>query len=1156
MYGMKHDVDALLGARSWYSLMDGALSPADLCARAAAGGWGALALTDTENLYALPDFADAAADAGIKPIAGARLELGGRGAQGEGCAGGPDGGPRGSIRAYCLDVRGYRRLCGILSRVLAWKVPRQRLGALRVRPPEPGEESDADADVPDNGWWAATSAAVATPAAARDTPEAGGGRASQSACPAARPDLLRDLAEGGWDGLALSSPDPAVLEALARAGAAHSGCGAARRLYAAIAPGRPQEAAVAAARRLGLPLLAEHPARFDGPGDRRRWVLLRAVAERSRLQDVGTGAAGAGTGPGPEADFMGARRAAALLSAFPEARAAARLLAEEAASADSFLSRRPVFPPFKGMAEPEAFDLLRGLCAEGALRRYGGLHSDVARRLEKELAIIRAKGFSSYFLVVRDIVLRCPRTCGRGSAASSIVSYLLGLTHVEPLAQDLFFERFLNEGRTDPPDIDIDFPWDERPALLASVFADFRGSAAMVADHCTFSVRGSVREAALALGMGADEVRNAGKALRLGTKADLSGPLSEAAGLLYGVPRYIGSHPGGVVITPGPITDYAHVQPSPAGIPVLAWEKDGTERAGLVKIDLLGNRSLAVLRDCIAQVGGGGRVGVLQVEGGRSRVEGGRSRVEGDARPRPDDGRRAETDGPRLEWGFDPFPGGAARMLLESGDTMGIFYVESPATRRLLRKMGTADYAHLVAASSIIRPAANRYIDEYVRRLRGSAWKPLPEAVERTLVETYGIMVYQEDVARVAMAAAGFSAPEADGLRKALTKKRSGALLQDFRDRFARGCAARGVGSADTEELWNMMKSFDGYSFCKAHSASYALVSYRLAWMKAMHPAVFMAAVINNGGGFYGTQAYVGEARRLGLAVLPPHVNLSDAGFRVEGGGRALRVGLRQVRDLSAALCARLVQGSAGGGAPGTEAPRTPRWPDLAGLLREARPTRTELRALVRSGCLDGLPAEEGGPPLTRPQALWFLHQCASASGQAGKTPSRRGAELVATFPEPPAFIREYGQAERLEDEARFLGLIVSTLPASLYRRRAEMVAARRALPPPVLPGALGRLRGARASLAGTLIAAKTVASSGGAPMAFVTLEGEDGVFDLVLFPDAYAQALPVLESHHAFLASGRVTEEFGVPSLRVERLEGLNRAPARHLPMAPDSRV
>lgn len=1154
MYGMNHESNALLGARSWYSLMDGALSPANLCARAARGCWGALALTDTENLYALPEFADAAVAAGLKPLAGARLELGGGGAQDEG-----------SIRAYCLDVRGYRRLCGILSRVLAWRVPRQRLGALRVRPPEPGDESDADG--PDHGWWAANATAAV---AERNEPEArgtgagpasGAGRASRSGCPVARPDLLRDLAEGGWDGLALSSPDPAVLDALARAGAA----GAARGLYAAIAPGRPQEAAVAAARRLGLPLLAEHPARFDGPGDRRRWALLRAVAERSRLRDAGPGAAGVVSCPGPEADLLDARRAAAMLSAFPEARAASWRIAEEAAPADSFLSRTPVFPPYKGMAEDEAFDLLRRLCVQGAARRYGGMPPDAARRLEKELAIIRAKGFSSYFLVVRDIVLRCPRTCGRGSAASSIVSYLLGLTHVEPLAHDLFFERFLNEGRTDPPDIDIDFPWDERPALLDSVFADFRGSAAMVADHCTFSVRGSVREAALALGMSAEDIRRAGKALRLGAKADLPEPLSEAAGLLYGTPRYIGSHPGGVVITPGPITDYSHVQPSPAGIPVLAWEKDGAERAGLVKIDLLGNRSLAVLRDCIAQVGG--------------EVEPRARQVEGD--------RRA----PLLEWGFDPFPGGAARMLLESGDTMGIFYVESPATRRLLRKMGTADYAHLVAASSIIRPAANRYIDEYVRRLRDARWKPLPEAVERTLEETYGIMVYQEDVARVAMAAAGFSAAEADGLRKALTKKRSGSLLEDFHAHFLEGCAAHGVGPEDSDELWNMMKSFDGYSFCKAHSASYALVSYRLAWMKAMHPAVFMAAVINNGGGFYGTQAYLGEARRLGLAVLPPHVNLSGVGYRVERDGRALRVGLRQVRDLSAALCARLAGSpTVSGPGPTVSGPGPAvRWPDLMSVVNGASPTRNELRALVRSGCLDGLPAEEGGPPLTRPQALWFLHQCAARGGigrsdgagdaavrtrtaKAGSSRAGTAAsgELIATFPDPPAFIKEYGRAERLEDEARFLGIIVSALPASLYRRRAELVAARRGLPPPVPSGALAGLRGMRASLAGTLIAAKTVAASGGAPMAFVTLEDEDGVFDLVLFPDAYADALPILGSNHALLASGRVTEEFGVPSLQVERLEGLNRTgstapeggrgiegPApRHLPMAPGSRV
>ena len=362
---------------------------------------------------------------------------------------------------------------------------------------------------------------------------------------------------------------------------------------------------------------------------------------------------------------------------------------------------------------------------------------------------------------------------------------------------------------------------------------------------------------------------------------------------------------------------------------------------------------------------------------------------------------------------------------------MGVFYIESPATRQLLLKMGSVDYRRLVAASSIIRPAANKWIGEYVRRLRGGSWRRLPPAVEETLKETYGIMVYQEDVSRVAMAAAGFDAVLADGLRKVLTKKRKGGALEDFKGRFLAGCAAAGIDGRDSSELWDMMLSFDGYSFCKAHSASYALVSYRLAWMKAHYPAIFMASVINNGGGFYGVQAYIGEARRLGLEILPPHVNASAADYRVEqvlpSDGRhskrcALRVGLSQVRELSRPTLERLL---AERGRLGAE--RGGGFVSLAEFDALVQPKLPELRALVRSGCLDGLPARAGGPPLGRPQALWALHRIRERAG-AGL---ERGLELIEDSWEPPSWIKDYGPSTRLADEAE----LPRPRPGGLSRR-------------------------------------------------------------------------------------------------------------------------
>ena len=338
------------------------------------------------------------------------------------------------------------------------------------------------------------------------------------------------------------------------------------------------------------------------------------------------------------------------------------------------------------------------------------------------------------------------------------------------------------------------------------------------------------------------------RAFRQGRFDDIPSYVREAASRIRGAPRNLGTHCGGVVITPGPITDYTHVQISPLGYPVIAWEKDATEEAGLVKIDLLGNRSLAVLRDTLELVdrnhGVQPRVGELRPAGGSRH-----------ARPdrRGTDRRACSTSSPRLRASCSA-------------------------------KMQRGDYENLVIASSIIRPAANKYIQTFVKRLRGAPYRPLHPLIEQTLAETFGVMVYQEDVSRVAIDLAGFPIEEADRLRKILSKKDRALKLPDMRERFFHGARARGVAEETIVKVWDMILSFDGYSFCKAHSASFAQVSYRVAYLKRFYPLEFMASVINNGGGFYGRQTYLDECRRMGFPILPPDVNAEPVG--VHGGGR------------------------------------------------------------------------------------------------------------------------------------------------------------------------------------------------------------------------------------------------------------------------------
>ncbi|MFH2113105.1 MAG: PHP domain-containing protein, partial [Spirochaetota bacterium] len=1026
-----YDNIPFLGARTYFSLMTGAASPERVCTFAQAAGYGAVALNDANNLHGLPEFVDAAMAAGIKAIAGASIEERGRSL----------------CRIWCMNRRGFSRLCIILSGILG---------------------------------------------------NAGGSLY----------DPIADLAENGWDGLAIASDDPVVLGRLAAAlpdskkaaGATASVEGFWSRPFVAVGCTGGSMLASRLAARLGLPALALAGGTVFDSADGERLRLLSAVARRITLSAL----------PDDQArlDALKAPSAAAAsssFSAFPGALAAARRLAAVAAPAQDFFSSPPVFPSYHGMDETAAFSALRSLCAQGATRRYPpeglGLPG-VEARLRRELGIIRTKGFASYFLVVKDIVATCPRTCGRGSAASSIVSYLLGITHVDPLAHDLFFERFLNEGRVDPPDIDVDFPWDERPAVLQRVFRDYAGRAAMVADHCRFSGRSKVREAALALGKNLDEVDNLVRAWRHGGAEALPPELAHTSSLLAGVPRYIGTHPGGVVITPGPIRDYTHVQPSPAGLPVLAWEKDGTERAGLVKIDLLGNRSLAVLRDCINLVTPGHQLPGHQSSVAPGLPAGGTpSQPAGSASGQPAEEAQPVADVESAWERFDPLSEPSARTLIEAGNTIGIFYIESPATRQLLGKMRTADYEHLVVASSIIRPAANSYINEYVRRLHGAPWPHLAAPAEDALAETHGIMVYQEDVSRVAMAAAGFDAVEADGLRKALTKKRKSPAISSFRERFMAGCAVRGVPVDDAGKLWDMMLSFDGYSFCKAHSASYALVSYRLAWMKANHPGAFIVSVINNGGGFYGIQTYVDEAVRLGYAVLPPDVNHSAVKYEardekpapscvtepVSGTSPArgsIRAGLMQITGLDRDTACRIV----------AERQNRGHYAGFADFLSRIRPSYDDCRVLVRSGALDGQGAADGD--LSRPAMLWVYHHWRRAAMRGGIANSRGGAhsrgganssgiahsdgpELFSAW-RPPACIHDYPPATKLADESAFLGVLLTVRPAALFAGRARRLAAGLGWPDPVPSCELAGLVGRPVSMLGVATAGKDVMAASG----------------------------------------------------------------------------
>ncbi|MFO7707119.1 MAG: DNA polymerase III subunit alpha [Desulfobacterales bacterium] len=864
----------------------------------------------------------------------------------------------------------------------------------------------------------------------------------------------------------------------------------------------------AAARRLGVAVVAVPGSFFLRPEEFAVHRILRAIACNSCPPRLPAEALAA-----PDAWLASAAEYEHRFVPCPETVAAAAALAERITFTGP--SGATVLPPLPGVGPPgAAAGRLQAEAYAGAHRRYGSeLSEAVVERLERELAIIAQMGFSAYFLIVREIVALSPRTCGRGSGAASLVAYCLGITNVCPLKHNLYFERFLNPGRTDPPDIDVDFAWDERDAVLQAVLGRHRGHAAMVANHVLFQPRMALREVAKLYGLTGTEISRVSKRLPWAWRAEgdadflvqlkrqpelkaLAFPppwpeILAYAQRIIGTPRHLSVHPGGVVITPRPIREYVPLERAPKGVPILQWEKDGAEDAGLVKIDLLGNRSLGVIRDAIANLRANG------VAFDESR--------------------------------WEPEDDFATQQAVAQGRTMGCFYIESPAMRLLQLKSRVGDFAHLVIHSSIIRPAANDYIREYIRRLHGGSWDPIHPLLAEVLEETFGIMVYQEDVSRVAVALAGFSHAEADGLRKVLSKKDRELHLRDYARRFREGARAQGVSEAQIAAVWDMMMSFDGYSFCKPHSASYARVSFQAAFLKVHHPAEFMAAVISNQGGFYSAFAYASEARRLGLTVLPPDVHTSA--LRWTGHAAALRVGLLAVKGLALETGERIVAGRARRSYVG-----------LGDFLERVRPAADELRALAHSGALDGL-----APAVSRAELLW------EATRRLQFSPATRGAARNLTLfatPEtenrtprlPPDDARE-----RLRREFAVLGFLCDRHPMELYADTVRRLGAVKAAD---LPRRIGR----KVRFAGWLITGKVVSTKNGEPMEFLTFEDETGLVETTFFPEVYRRFCHLLDRGRPYLLSGNVDEDWGVATLTVEAVSVLT-APAERAMEKPVGR-
>ncbi|MGE3152005.1 MAG: DNA polymerase III subunit alpha [Nitrospiraceae bacterium] len=858
-------------------------------------------------------------------------------------------------------------------------------------------------------------------------------------------------------------------------------------LYVELTPGPTMHEAVALSRQSGLPPVATARASFLRPVDYHAHRLLRAIATNSTLSRLCADHCSA-----PSQWLM---PEAVLARYFPHVPAALTNTCRIAKACHTDWDfKETIFPAFRQLSAEAAFETLRTKTYEGARWRYGELSGVVKQRIEKELRVIQEKRYAHYFLVVDEIVRQAPRTCGRGSAAASIVSFCLGITHVDPIRNHLLFERFLNPGRHDPPDVDLDFPWDERPKILEWVFTHYGPrQAAMVANQNTLATRAALREIAKVYGIPAAEI---GKTLKLvQRRADfvdmtpgmtvktwatqvcdtlrLRVPWPEIlywSVQLQGHFRNLGLHPGGVVLVPDEIRRYVPVEISASGWPMIQWEKDQTEEAGLVKIDLLGNRSLAVIRDALAAI--------------------------------------ARNTGRVIDYAtWDPISDPATNELIRRGDTMGCFYIESPATRLLLKKLWTgmpparraqADvFEYLVVVSSIIRPAANVFADEFVRRAHGRPYTSLHPVLDDVLAETHGIMVYQEDVMKVAVALGGFTVEDGDQLRKVLSKKHKERQLQDYQRQFYAGAAARGVRQPVIDQIWAMIMSFAGYSFCKPHSASYAQVSFKSAYLRAHYPAEFIAAVVSNQGGYYSTFAYLSEGRRMGLTIHPININASE--WTYAGSGKTVRVGLMQIKSLQEDLAKRIIAERRANGP----------YRSLRDFLDRVQPDLVQAKLLIKAGCFDSIAGE-----LTRPGLLWRLF-----ASQAAKPPGY--------LPIPA----EYSVQQKLAHELELFGFPLSCHPLELFE---DVLAHLPHLPAKDLALHVGE----EVTVAGWLLTEKIISTKKGEPMEFITFEDQTGLYDATLFPDVYRQYCHLLAPNHAYVVTGRVEEQLSTLTLTVKDLK------------------
>jgi DNA-directed DNA polymerase III PolC len=824
------------------------------------------------------------------------------------------------------------------------------------------------------------------------------------------------------------------------------------------------------AKSLGLRVLASSDIYFFSPEDFELHEILLAIGRTELLDNVKEEAA-----RHKENHLHSPQEMRKLFSDCPEALTNTLRIAE--AIDFDLLARKPVFPKVQEVDGKSAEQQLWEMTFSRARTRYAEITDAVRKRIQYELGLISKLGLADYFLVVSDIVdhareLGTP-TAGRGSGASSTVSYCLGITNVDPLKYELPFERFLNEGRKDFPDLDIDFCWRLRDDVIDYVYKKYGDDhVAMVATYGTFQPRSAFRETAKVFGLSDPTITRVLKNLSRGQRNNLPVELDmleeilRIAKRIEGFPHHISVHCGGVVITPEPVCRYAPLQRAEKGVTITQYDKDGAEAVGLVKLDLLGNRALSTIREAIDLVE-------------QTRCK----RITPENLPDSDEKTVA---------------------LLQAGNTLGCNQLESPAMRNLLQMMRPSGVSGIMKVLALIRPGAASLgmKERFIRRERGLE-KPCASDSKllEVLKDTHGIMLYEDDALLVVRCLAGLSTEEADKFRRAVTKCKSDTERFQLSEEFLTLCRRNGTDLALAKDLWVQMAKFNSFSFCRAHAASYAVLAYAVAYLKAHYPAQFWVAALNNNAGMYEKRVYIEAAKRQKIKILLPCVNKSGAEFTLEDS--AIRVGLQSVSGLSQKSIETIV----------TKRESEP-YRGLSDFLARTGIGQKETETLIRCGAFDLT-------GFSRPQLLWQLYTQPPVSGRSFS---------LDDSPDTLPRLDDYTEEKKFRDEWELLGLSARKHPIRYFMNGYSRNG-------PLRSSDLRQHIGNVVRLAGILAAVRDAETSKGEVMRFLTLEDESGLFEVTLFPDTYRRERGRIAGLGPYLVTGKVEDQYDSLTITAESL-------------------